>query len=108
MIVSKEQSWSCDAKEEDNRETVRNFFISLNRKLNHIHFQKLNCSFLNPTLLFSIQTDIHLHCEKWDQALSEEDWEPEAIVAEMPEFLQFMRQVQEFVSSHSHRGEENA
>jgi len=53
-------------------------------------------------------TDIHLHCEKWDQALSEEDWEPEAIVAELPEFLQLMRQVQEFVSSQCHRGTENA
>jgi len=74
MIVSKEQSWSCDAREEDSRET----------------------------------TDIHLHCEKWDQALIEEDWEPEMIVAELPEFLQFMRQVQEFVSSHCHRGAENA
>jgi len=74
MIVSKERSWNCDVREEDNRET----------------------------------TDIHLHCEKWDQALSEEDWEPEAIVAELAEFLQFMRQVQEFVSSHCHRGAENA
>jgi len=72
-----------------------------------MHFQKVNCSFFEPTLLFCIQTDIHLHCEKWDQALSEEDWEPEAIVAELPEFLQFMREVQEFVS-HYHRRTESA
>ncbi|KAL9950385.1 hypothetical protein ACROYT_G042873, partial [Oculina patagonica] len=45
-------------------------------------------------------TDIHLHCEKWDQALSGEDWEPKMILAELPEFLQFVRQVQEFVSSN--------
>ena len=52
--------------------------------------------------------DIYLNCEKWDQALSAEDWEPEVIVAELPEFLEFMREVQDFVSSHCHRRAENA
>ncbi|PFX14682.1 hypothetical protein AWC38_SpisGene21145 [Stylophora pistillata] len=45
-----------------------------------------------------VTTDIHLHCEKWDQLLSEEDWEPEIICAELPEFLRFVRQVQDFIS----------
>ena len=69
---------------------------------------KKNSSFVNPILLFCIQMDIHLHCEKWDRALSEEDWEPEMIVAELPEFLQFVRQVQEFASSNCRRSAENA
>ena len=54
MIVSREQSWSCDAREEDSRETVTNYFLSLIGKLNDIHVQKLNCNFLNPTSLFCI------------------------------------------------------
>jgi len=31
MIVSKERSWNCDVREEDSRETVRNYSFSLNR-----------------------------------------------------------------------------
>ncbi|PFX18898.1 hypothetical protein AWC38_SpisGene16699 [Stylophora pistillata] len=45
-----------------------------------------------------VTTDIHLHCEKWDQLLSEEDWEPDMICAELPEFLHLIRQVQDFIS----------
>ena len=48
MIVSKEQSWSSDCKEEDRRETVRNVFLnicfllllSVNREFNYILFEK--------------------------------------------------------------------
>ena len=29
MIVSKERSWNCDVREEDNRETVRKVFFSV-------------------------------------------------------------------------------
>ncbi|XP_073259360.1 uncharacterized protein [Porites lutea] len=43
-------------------------------------------------------TDIHLHCDEWDEALSGEDWEPEMIVAKLPEFLNFVRDVQDFIS----------
>ena len=82
--------------------------LSVNREFNYMLFEKNTAASVNHSLLFCTQTDIHLHCEKWDQALSEEDWEPEAIVAELPEFLQLMRQVQEFVSSQCLRGTENA
>ena len=58
-------------------------------------------------LLFCFQTDIHLHCDKWDQALNGEDWEPEVILAELPEFLEFVRQVQQFVSSNCQSSETN-
>ncbi|XP_020632584.1 uncharacterized protein LOC110069397 [Orbicella faveolata] len=41
------------------------------------------------------KTDIHLHCEEWDQVLAEgNDWEPEQIVDKLPSFLQFLREVQ--------------
>ncbi|RMX57720.1 hypothetical protein pdam_00004944 [Pocillopora damicornis] len=50
-----------------------------------------------------VTTDIHLHCEKWDQLLNEGDWEPEIICAELPEFLQFVRQVQDFISCNSNK-----
>ena len=33
MIVSKERSWSCDVRDQDSRETVRNYFLSVNHKL---------------------------------------------------------------------------
>jgi len=36
------------------------------------------------------KTDIHLHCEEWDQALAEgNDWEPEQIVDKLPSFYNF-------------------
>ncbi|KAJ7323758.1 hypothetical protein OS493_030883 [Desmophyllum pertusum] len=44
------------------------------------------------------KTDIHLHCEEWDQLLDEGNWEPEQIVAKLPTFLQFLRQVQRNVA----------
>ena len=47
-----------------------------------------------------LQTDIHLACEEWDRELTGVDWEPEMIVAKLPEFLQFVREVQEFISTN--------
>ena len=35
--------------------------------------------------------------------LNEGDWEPEIICAELPEFLQFVRQVQDFISCNSNK-----
>ncbi|KAJ7323742.1 Far upstream element-binding protein 3 [Desmophyllum pertusum] len=43
-------------------------------------------------------TDLHLGCEEWDRVLSGEDWEPEMIIAKLPKFLQFVHQVQDFLS----------
>lgn len=43
-------------------------------------------------------TDLHLHCKEWDETLCTEDWEPDAIVAKLPEFLKFLKQVQSFVA----------
>ena len=40
MIVSKERFWNSDVREEDSRETVRNFFLSVNRKLSTRSFKK--------------------------------------------------------------------
>lgn len=45
-----------------------------------------------------VKTDIHVHCEEWDKALDEGDWEPEQIVAKLPTFLKFLRQVQSHVA----------
>ncbi|CAH3113244.1 unnamed protein product [Pocillopora meandrina] len=42
-------------------------------------------------------------CQKWDQLLNEGDWEPEIICAELPKFLQFVRQVQDFISCNSNK-----
>lgn len=39
-----------------------------------------------------------MHCEEWDKALDEGDWEPEQIVAKLPTFLKFLRQVQSHVA----------
>ena len=46
------------------------------------------------------KTDIHLHCKEWDDAFDEGDWEPEQIVAKLPTFLKFLRQVQSHVAPH--------
>lgn len=43
-------------------------------------------------------TDIHLGREEWDRLLNSDDWEPEMIAAEVPKFLQFVREVQVFIS----------
>lgn len=44
------------------------------------------------------ETDIHLHSKEWDRVLEEENWEPEQIVAKLPTFLQFLRNVQSNVA----------
>lgn len=40
---------------------------------------------------------MHLHCEEWDRLLSTGQWEPEIIVRKLPEFLEFVKEVQGFV-----------
>ena len=45
-----------------------------------------------------LQTDIHLHCDEWDRVLDEGNWEPQQIVAKLPKFLEFLREVQRNVS----------
>ncbi|KAL9958476.1 hypothetical protein ACROYT_G035492 [Oculina patagonica] len=47
---------------------------------------------------FRESTDLHLHCKEWDELLSSADWEPETIVEKLPEFFQFVKQVQGFVA----------
>jgi len=42
-------------------------------------------------------TDLHLHCDEWDQLLSSGKWEPKVILQKLPEFLQFVKEVQGFV-----------
>ncbi|XP_022800252.1 uncharacterized protein LOC111338099 [Stylophora pistillata] len=42
-------------------------------------------------------TDLHLHCEEWDRLLSSGQWEPEMIVRKLPDFLEFVKEVQGFV-----------
>lgn len=44
-------------------------------------------------------TDLHLGREEWDRALSGKDWEPEMITSKLPEFLQFVYQVQDFLTT---------
>ena len=46
------------------------------------------------------KTDIHLHCKEWDEAFDEGAWEPEQVVAKLPKFLKFLRQVQSHVAPH--------
>lgn len=58
-------------------------------------------------IFFSLyQTDVHLHCEEWDRLLDEGDWEPQEIVAKLPTFLQFLRQVQRNVAPQAMAGGE--
>lgn len=70
----------------------------------------LNASKLSipiSTFFFSLyQTDVHLHCEEWDRLLDEGDWEPHEIVAKLPTFLQFLRQVQRNVAPQAMAGGE--
>ncbi|XP_022807422.1 uncharacterized protein LOC111344458 isoform X2 [Stylophora pistillata] len=42
-------------------------------------------------------TDVHLHCEEWDRLLSGGLWKPESLVQQLPEFLEFVKEVQCFV-----------
>ena len=46
----------------------------------------------------ALQIDIHLHCDEWDRALDEGNWEPQQIASKLPNFLQFLRNVQQNVS----------
>ncbi|CAH3166443.1 unnamed protein product [Pocillopora meandrina] len=46
---------------------------------------------------FRKTTDVHLHCEEWDRLLSSGQWQPEDIVKKLPEFLEFVKEVQSFV-----------
>lgn len=43
------------------------------------------------------QTDLHLHSEECDKLLSSTDWQPETIVQKLPEFIQFVKEIQDFV-----------
>jgi len=45
-------------------------------------------------------TDIHLGTEEWDRLLTGKEWEPEMIVAKLPDFLHFVREVQDFISEN--------
>ncbi|XP_067034569.1 uncharacterized protein [Acropora muricata] len=49
--------------------------------------------------------DIHLHCDEWDRALEEGNWEPQQIAAKLCNFLQFVRGVQRNVSPKAIRGD---
>ena len=52
---------------------------------------------LIPLLCLAVQTDIRLHCKEWDLLLEERNWQPQQILAKLPRFLQFLRQVQRSV-----------
>ena len=39
----------------------------------------------------------HLHCEEWDRLLGGGQWQPENLVRKLPEFLEFVKEVQCFV-----------
>ena len=63
---------------------------------------KAHFSFGNALLLLTeylaLQIDIHLHCDEWDRALDEGNWEPQEIAAKLSNFLQFLRHVQQNVA----------
>ena len=44
-----------------------------------------------------LQTDLHLHCDEWDRLLRSGQWEAEMIVRKLPDFLEFVKEVQGFV-----------
>ena len=46
------------------------------------------------------QTDLHLHCNKWDEALRSGQWEPQEIVEKLPEFLNFIKKVQNLIMDY--------
>ena len=41
------------------------------------------------------QTDLHLHSEECDKLLNSTDWQPEIIVQKLPEFIQFVKEIQD-------------
>ena len=41
------------------------------------------------------QTDLHLHSEECDKLLNGTDWQPEIIVQKLPEFIQFVKEIQD-------------
>lgn len=47
--------------------------------------------------LLCMQIDLHLHCDEWNQAFSSGQWEPDGIVRKLPDFLQFVKEVQGFL-----------
>ena len=54
----------------------------------------------SPILFFPViflQTDLHLHCREWDELLNSGEWEPKQIIAKLPEFFRFVKEVQRFV-----------
>ncbi|XP_067034553.1 uncharacterized protein [Acropora muricata] len=52
-----------------------------------------------------VKIDVHLHCDEWDRALKEGNWEPQQIAAKVSNFLQFVRNVQQNVSPKEIRGD---
>ena len=70
--------------------------------------QKVKNTIISTYYLFRLQTDIHLGSEEWDRALSGEHWEPETIVAKVPEFLQLVREVQNFINGSCKNENESA
>ena len=53
----------------------------------------------------ALQIDVHLHCDEWDRALDEGNWEPQQIAAKVSNFLEFLRNVQQNVSPKAIRGD---
>ena len=41
------------------------------------------------------QVDIHLRCDEWDNAFQEGQWEPEQVAEKLPQFLYFVKKVQQ-------------
>ena len=56
------------------------------------------------TVCFVSQIDFHLRCDEWDQSFSSGQWEPEVIVRKLPEFLQFVKEVQGLVREMQRNG----
>ena len=51
----------------------------------------------NICYLSFVQTAFYLLCDEWEELLHKGEWEPEAVVKELPGFLRFVKKVQSFV-----------
>ena len=44
--------------------------------------------------LFFCQIDVHLQCDEWDENLRAGTWKPKDIISKLPQFLGFVKNVQ--------------
>ena len=51
----------------------------------------------NVSYFSFLQTAFYLLCDEWEKLLHKGEWEPEAVVKTLPDFLRFVKRVQSLV-----------